>query len=187
MEVMKFAREVSGISHGVSLGLLAALYVRDTLALSVDVEPHVPGLEPSLPVQVPGGVDRAAVTAEWPGWWADALDACTRGVEALVPEDAEALLTRPASRAAVLALKPGIESLHRVQSPVALPIGDVLRGIESRIGRWAQSVELHIVEVPVDGLLWERIAPAHVLASTRFLNDPARTAPALRAVLEDLV
>lgn len=184
---MRFAREVSGISHGVSLGLLTALYVRDSLALSVDVEPHVPGLEPSLPVRVPEGVDRAAVTAEWPGWWADALDACTRGAEAATPEDASALLTRPACRAAVLALKPGITELHRVQSPAALPIGDVLRGVESRIGRWAQSVELHIAEVPVDGLLWERIAPAHVLASTRFLNDPGRTAPALRAVLEDLV
>lgn len=184
---MKFAREVSGISHGVSLGLLAALYVRDSLALSVDVEPHVPGLDPSLPVQVPLGTDRAAVTAEWPGWWNDALDACRRGAEPLTAEDAEALLTRPASRAVVLALKPGIERLHQVQSPAALPMGDVLRGIESRIGRWAQSVELHIAEVPVDGLLWERIAPAHVLASTRFLNDPARTAPALRAVLEDLV
>ncbi|MFJ5988005.1 hypothetical protein [Lentzea sp. NPDC092896] len=184
---MRFAREVSGISHGVSLGLLAALYVRDSLALSVDVEPHVPGLDPSLPVQVPLGTDRAAVTAEWPGWWADALDACRRGAEPATPEDAEALLTRPASRAVVLALKPGIEQLHRVQSPAALPIGDVLRGIESRIGRWAQSVELHIAQVPVEGLLWERIAPAHVLASTHFLNDPARTAPALRAVLEDLV
>ncbi|KOV89028.1 hypothetical protein [Nocardia sp. NRRL S-836] len=184
---MRFAREVSGISHGVSLGLLTTLYVRDGLALSVDVEPHVPGLEPPLPVRVPAGVDRAAVTAEWPGWWADALDACTRGVEPTVPEDAEALLTRPACRAAVLALKPGIERLHRAQSPAALPIGDVLRGVESRIGRWAQSVELHIAEVPVEGLLWERIAPAHVLASSRFLGDPARTAPALRAVLEDLV
>jgi hypothetical protein len=177
---MKFAREVSGISHGVSLGLLTVLYVRDSLALSVDVEPHVPGLEPPLPVQVPAGVDRA-------GWWADALDACTRGVESIAPENAEALLTRPACRAAVLALKPGIEGLHRVQTPAALPIGDVLRGIESRIGRWAQSVELHIAEVPVEGLLWERIAPAHVLASSRFLGDPARTAPALRAILEDLV
>ncbi|WP_329788537.1 hypothetical protein V1227_28970 [Lentzea sp. DG1S-22] len=184
---MKFAREVSGISHGVSLGLLAALYVRDSLALSVDVEPHVPGLDPPLPVRVPTGVDRVAVTAEWPGWWADALDACTHDAESVTAENAAALLTRPASRAAVLALKPGIEQLHRVQSPAPLPIGDVLRGVESRIGRWAQSVELHIAEVPVEGLLWERIAPAHVLASTRFLNDPARTAPALRAVLEDLV
>ncbi|MFD5831263.1 hypothetical protein [Lentzea sp. NPDC060358] len=184
---MKFAREVSGISHGVSLGLLAALYVRDSLALSVDVEPHVPGLEPSLPVRVPAGVDRAAATAEWPGWWADALGACTRGAEPPAPEDAAALVTRPACHAAVLALKPGIDELHRTRSPAALPIGDVLRGVESRIGRWAQSVELHIAEVPVEGLLWERIAPAHVLASTRFLTDPARTAPALRAVLEDLV
>ncbi|ANZ37245.1 hypothetical protein BBK82_15420 [Lentzea guizhouensis] len=97
------------------------------------------------------------------------------------------MLTRPACRAAVLAFKPGIEAVHRLQSPAALPIGDVLRGVESRIGRWAQSVELHIAEVPVEGLLWERIAPAHVLASSRFLNDPARTAPALRAILEDLV
>jgi hypothetical protein len=184
---MKFAREVSGIGHGVSLGLLSALYVRDSLALSVDTEFHVPGLVPSLPVLVPAGVDRAAVTREWPGWWKDALEACTRGAEPAQPENAEALLTRPACHAAVMALKTGIEELHRVQSPAALPIGDVLRGIESRIGRWAQSVELHIAEVPVDGLLWERIAPAHVLASTRFLNDPARTAPALRAVLEDLV
>lgn len=184
---MKFAREVSGIGHGVSLGLLSALYVRDSLALSVDVELHVPGLVPSLPVLVPAGVDRAAVTREWPGWWNDALEACTLGAEPVQAENAAALLTRPACHAAVLALKDGIEEMHRVQSPAALPIGDVLRGIESRIGRWAQSVELHIAEVPVDGLLWERIAPAHVLASTRFLNDPARTAPALRAILEDLV
>src|SRR5689334_21231908 len=139
---MRFAREVSGISHGVSPGLLAALYVRDSLALSVDVDPHVPGLDPPLPVRVPAGVDRATVTRERPGWWADALDACTRGAEPAAPEDAEPLLTRPACRDAVLALKTGIEQLHRVQSPVALPIGDVLRGIESRIGRWTEGVEL---------------------------------------------
>lgn len=184
---MKFAREVWGIGHGVSLGLLSALYVRDTLALSVDTEPYVPGLEPTLPVLVPPGVDRATVSREWHGWWADAVRACAEDAEPIAPENAEALLTRPASRAAVVALKPGIERLHQVQSPAALPIGDVLRAIEARTGRRPQAVELRIAELPVDGLLWERIAPAHVLASTRFLNDPARTAPALRAVLEDLV
>ena len=179
---MRFAREVSGISHGVSLGLLAALYVRDSLALSVDVEPHVPGLDPSLPVQVPPGTDRAAVTAEWPGWWADALDACRRGAEPETPEDAEALLTRPASRAVVLALKPGIEQLHRVQSPAG--VADRRRAARHRVSHRPVGAERASCTSPrcrSRACSGNGSRPRTCWRRTRFLNDPARTAPALRA------
>ena len=184
---MKFARESWSVGYGIDRALVSALFVRDTLALSADTDPHIPGVEPSLPVAVPAGVDRRAVALEWPGWWEDAVQAFTQNLAAVELEHTEALLTRPACRAAVLALKPAIERLCEAKRSSALPIGDVMRAVEAKIGRRTQPGELHIAELPVDGLLWERIGPGHVLASTRFLNDPARTAPALRAVLESLV
>jgi hypothetical protein len=45
---------------------------------------------------------------------------------------------------------------------------------------------LVITEVPVQGMVWERMTETHVIASQRFLVDPARSAPALRAVVESL-
>jgi hypothetical protein len=72
---MRFAgRESWQVSHGTSHTVNTALFVRDTLALSVETVPELPGLDPSVPVVVPAGVDRAAAAEEWLGWWADVLD-----------------------------------------------------------------------------------------------------------------
>ncbi len=125
---MKFARESWSVGYGIDRALVSALFVRDTLALSADTDPHIPGVEPSLPVAVPAGVDRRAVALEWPGWWEDAVEAFTQNLAAVELEHTEALLTRPACRAAVLALKPAIERLCEAKRSSALPIGDVMRG-----------------------------------------------------------
>jgi hypothetical protein len=61
-----------------------------------------------------------------------------------------------------------------------------VRGIEVRLGRQVKPFRLVITDVPVQGLVWERMTPTHVIASQRFLEDPARCAPALRSVVEDL-
>ncbi|MFD9740905.1 hypothetical protein [Umezawaea sp. NPDC059074] len=193
---MRFAgRESWQVGHGTNQAVNTALFLRDTLALSVDTVPELPGLDPSVPVFVPRGVDRAGVTDEWLGWWADVLDharAETPVDARSIPtnEDSTSLLTRPALRAAVRALRESAAAWQtgRGQSPRpgALPIGEVVRGVEVRLGRQVKPFRLVITDVPVQGLVWERMTPTHVIASQRFLSDPARCAPALRAVVEDL-
>jgi hypothetical protein len=193
---MRFAgRESWQVGHGTNQAVNTALFLRDTLALSVDTVPELPGLDPSVPVFVPRGVDRAGVTEEWLGWWADVLDyaRAESPVDArLVPtnEDSTSLLARPALRAAVHALREPAASWEasrgRRLSPGALPVGEVVRGVETRLGRQVRPFRLVITDVPVQGLVWERMTPNHVIASQRFLEDPARCAPALRAVVEDL-
>ena len=57
---MRFAgRESWQVGHGTNQAVNTALFLRDTLALSVDTVPELPGLEPSVPVFIPRGVDRA--------------------------------------------------------------------------------------------------------------------------------
>ncbi|MFC6091468.1 hypothetical protein [Saccharothrix lopnurensis] len=192
---MGFAgRESWQVSHGTSRAVTTALFLRDTLALSVDTVPELPGLDPGVPVVVPAGVDRAAAAGEWLGWWADVLDHARAGSPpddpSDVPDDPSgtSLRVRPALRAAVLALRPAAADHHRrtAASPQALPIGEVVRGVEHRLGRHVRPFRLVITEVPVRGPVWERATAAHVIASRHFLGDPALSAPALRAAVEAL-
>ncbi len=188
---MRFAgRESWQVSHGTNQTVNTALFIRDTLALSVETVPELPGLDPSVPVVVPPGVDRAAAAEEWLGWWADVLDHARAELPSSAPDDptGPSLQIRPALRAAVLALgAAAVEYDHRyATSRGALPIGEVVRGVETRIGRYVRPFRLVITEVPVQGLVWERMTDSHVIASQRFLSDPARSAPALREVVESL-
>jgi hypothetical protein len=193
---MRFAgRESWQVGHGTNQAVNTALFLRDTLALSVDTVPELPGLDPSVPVFVPPGVDRAGVTEEWLGWWADVLDHA-RAEAPVEPrsiptnEESASLMTRPALRAAVRALRQPAASWEAARAkhghPGALPVGEVVRGVEVRLGRQVKPFRLVITDVPVHGLVWERMTPTHVIASQRFLEDPARCAPALRTVVEDL-
>lgn len=188
---MRFAgRESWQVSHGTSHTVNTALFVRDTLALSVETVPELPGLDPSVPVVVPAGVDRAAAAEEWLGWWADVLDHARAELAGGSPADpaGASLQIRPALRAAVLALAAAAAEYDQryVTSRGALPIGEVVRGVEGRLGRYVKPFRLVITEVPVQGMVWERMTETHVIASQRFLVDPARSAPALRAVVESL-
>ncbi|MEV0676818.1 hypothetical protein AB0I60_09860 [Actinosynnema sp. NPDC050436] len=189
---MRFAgRESWQVSHGTNHSVNTALFLRDTLALSVDTVPELPGLDPSVPVFVPPGVDRAGAAEEWLGWWADVLDHARTEQAAPTPVDPDgpSLGARPCLRAAVIALRgpaAEYERLHAGRSPGALPIGEVVRGVENRLGRYVKPFRLAITAVSVQGLVWERMTGSHVIASDRFLNDPARCAPALRTVVEDL-
>lgn len=191
---MRFAgRESWQVSHGSSFTVDTALFVRDTLALSVETVPELPGLDPSVPVLVPPGVDRAGAAEEWLGWWADVLDHARADQPAATsPADpaSRSLAQRPALRGAVEALQ-ALASRYWTRSsepghPTALPVGEVVRGVESRLGRPARPFRLVITVVGVQGLVWERMTDSHVIASKRFLDDPARCAPALRAVVESL-
>ncbi|MEU4801642.1 hypothetical protein [Actinosynnema sp. NPDC023587] len=189
---MRFAgRESWQVSHGTNQSVNTALFLRDTLALSVDTVPELPGLDPSVPVLVPAGVDRAGATEEWLGWWADVLDHARTEQASPTPVDPDgsSLAIRPCLRAAVIALRGAASEYgrrHAGRSPGALPIGEVVRGVESRIGRYVKPFRLAITVVPVQGLVWERMTESHVIASDRFLDDPARCAPALRTVVEAL-
>lgn len=188
---MRFAgRESWQVSHGTNQTVNTALFIRDTLALSVDTVPELPGLDPSVPVMVPPGVDRAAAAEEWLGWWADVLDHARAELPGGAPDDpaGPSLQIRPGLRSAVLALGAAATEYDEryVTARGALPIGEVVRGVESRIGRYVRPFRLVITEVPVQGLVWERMTDTHVIASLQFISDPARSAPALRAVVESL-
>ncbi|WP_367134117.1 hypothetical protein [Saccharothrix sp. HUAS TT1] len=188
---MRFAgRESWQVSHGRNRTVNAALFLRDTLALSVETVPELPGLDPSVPVVVPPGVDRAAAAEEWLGWWADVLDHARAEPASSPPDDpgGRSLQFRPALRAAALALRAAAAEYgqQHVTPHSALPIGEVVRGVEGRLGRHVRPFRLVITEVPVRGLVWERMTDTHVIASQRFLADQYRSAPALRAVVESL-
>ncbi|GAA1268550.1 hypothetical protein GCM10009634_09680 [Saccharothrix xinjiangensis] len=197
---MTFARDTGGmgfasreswqVSHGTSQAVNTALFLRDTLALSVDTVPELPGLDPSVPVVVPPGVDRAAAAEEWLGWWADVLDHARAELPSTTPDDPSgpSLRVRPALRGAVLALGKAADDYDHRNAPSrnALPIGEVVRGVEHRLGRYVRPFRLVITEVPVQGLVWERMTDTHVIASQRFLSDPTLSAPALRSTIETL-
>jgi hypothetical protein len=193
---MRFAgRESWQVSHGTNVAVNTALFLRDTLALSVDTVPELPGLSPSVPVFVPPGVNRAAISEEWLGWWADIIDFARAEMprerqEVPVDSESTSLRTRPAIRAAVLALRERTAAYDRDRgvrsAPGSLPVGEVVRGVEAALGRPVRPFRLVITEVAVQGAVWERMTPTHVIASDDFLADPSRSARALQAAVEDL-
>jgi hypothetical protein len=184
------------VSRGTSLPVDVALYLRDVLALSVDTRPFVPSLDPAVPVFVPDGVDRAAVTKEWPGWWDDILEWCRTEVrfddaqERLrsvpVAATSPALASRPALRVAVAALlEPSARYQTAIGQPVLPPImvvPEVVRDLEQELGRPPKPFKLVITEIRVREPMWEPLTATHVLASQRFVESDA-VRPALRKVL----
>ncbi|CAM3335869.1 hypothetical protein KIPE111705_03295 [Kibdelosporangium persicum] len=175
------------VSYGGSLAVDVALYIRDTLALSVDTRPHIASLDPSVPVFVPENVDRTAVALEWPDWWADVL-AWSRtevpGPQALshapMVETSPALANRPAMRAALAALTVPAARYHATLSHApAIPVDEVVRALEAELGRPVKPFHLVITQIRVSEPLWEPLTETHVLASHRFTGTTA----ALREVL----
>jgi hypothetical protein len=171
----------SGTDHAAGM----ALFVRDALALPVD-EPALPRLDPPVPVLSLDGVDRAAVAAELPGWWADILDFCRHPLTAPpgahpdldshpAVETSPALVGRPAVRAALAAL---VEPAGRYQAGVgfelpSMMVNDVVRQLERELGRRARPFRFVFTEVRVQGEVWQPLTDQHVLTSTRFMASPA--------------
>jgi hypothetical protein len=166
-----------------------ALYLRDALALPAVSE--IPPLTP--PVPATEAVDRAAVAAEWPGWWAAVLDFASssddpRERHRLLPvrPDSPALVDRPAIRAALDALGPLAAQHPRPGRPPRRDIGEIVRAREAELGRPARPFRLVVTELSVDGLLWHRITEQHVLVSTPFAEDDERCSAALKEIVAEL-
>ncbi|RZQ61975.1 hypothetical protein [Amycolatopsis suaedae] len=176
-----------------------ALFVRDALALSVVTEPVLPPVEPSVPVVVPDGVDRAAVAAQWPGWWAEIL--AYKNQEP--PRDARAgfdnhpafphspaQTRRPELRHAVETLAaPAAEHPWptRFRDPAGVhDLGALVRDWETGHGRSPRPFVLVITEVPVAGRVWHRLTPSHLLVSTRVVDDWPAYESGLREIVNEL-
>jgi hypothetical protein len=197
---MRFASSSSwtvrwGTEHAVDL----ALYVRDALALSVETDPELPQLEPSVPVSVPAGVDRDVVRQQWPDWWAEVL-AYPRSEP---PEDLEELLAvypgnegspsligRPELRTAVQALSRPAAEYAAARVPHTAPrfsgVGGIVRELEAERGRKARPFRLTITEVGVAGVLWHRLTADHMLISARFRDDESACRAALHTLFAEL-
>jgi hypothetical protein len=185
------------IAWGDDLAAVTALYVRDALALSVS---ELPLLDPPVPVSAPDGVDREAVAREWPGWWADALarvvadwsEPRERFLSMPVRPESPALAARPAIRAAVEIFSLDASRYRDALKPRGGPpphtrgIGDLVRAREAELGRKARPFRLTVTELPLDGLVWHRRTPEHVLISTRFAMDGERRDTALREIIAEL-
>jgi hypothetical protein len=168
-----------------------ALYLRD--ALELPAAPEIPPLTPA--VTVTDAVDRAAVAAEWPGWWADVLDFASgspddpRAQHLLLPvlPGSPALVARPAIRAALDVLGPQAAQHPRPRRPGgSRAIGDIVRAREAELGRAARPFRLTVTELSVDGSLWHRVADRHVLVSSQFAADDTRCAEALKEIVAEL-
>lgn len=167
-----------------------ALYLRDALAVPAALE--IPPLIP--PVPTTDELDRAAVAAEWPGWWAEVLafvgDSSDhprdQHLRLPVRPDSPALVDRPAIRNALDVLGPRSNHHPQPRRPSNQPIGDVVRAREAELGRPARPFRLVVTELPVDGLLWHRVTEQHVLVSTSFAEDGERCSAALKEIVAEL-
>jgi hypothetical protein len=196
---MKFrGRESWSVMSGGDHAVDTALFIRDALELPL-AEPALPALDPPVPVESPAGVDRAAVAAEWPGWWADILEYCRYPLTAPpgvhpdlhsypVVETSPALADRPALRAAVAAFTEPA-GRYLAGSAFELPsmmMNEVVDELERELRRPARPFRFVFTEVRLQGDVWRQLTDRHVLASTRFMASPAARA-AVREVFAPLV
>jgi hypothetical protein len=178
------------VSWGAGYVVQLALYLRDALALPA--APEVPPLTP--PVPITDELDRAALAAEWPGWWADVLafvgdsldNRPDQHLRLPVRPDAPALVDRPAIRAALDLLGPRANHHPQPRRPSNQRIGEIVRAREAELGRPARPFRLVVTELPVQGLLWHRITEQHVLISTSFAEDDERCSAALKEIVAEL-
>lgn len=184
---MRFAgRESWLVWSGTEYAVDLALFVRDALALPVG-ELALPGLDPPVAVPPVAGVNRAAVAAEWPGWWADILESCRYRLTARpgthpdlgsypAVETSPALAGRPALRAAIAAVTEPVQRYHAghgFEVPSSTLVAEVVRDLERELGREARPFRFVFTEVRLRGEVWRPVADRHVLVSTRFLASPA--------------
>jgi hypothetical protein len=190
------------IQQGTNHSMEMALYLRDALALSVSTEPDIPLLYPSVPVIVPQGVDRAAVTREWPDWWNSVVEAAGADDTGDPREHLGYPLSRPGS--ARLRRRPAIDAAltafeatagryfalaKRAQGfppPDDMNLGRLVAAREHELGRTANPFRLVITELNVAGLLFHRHSAGHVLMSSRFAGDRPRRDAALTEVIAGL-
>jgi hypothetical protein len=186
------------ISWGTGNVVRHALYVRDALTLSV--APEIPALIPPVAVAVPDEVDQVRVAGEWPGWWADVLsfvaddpgDQRERYASFPMRPESPALAGRPAIRAALAVLVPLAAQHFRRPTPEGTVrgrgrnIGELVEAREIVLGRKARPFRLVVTEMPVDGLVWHRVANHHVLVSARFAADDQRCDAALGDLIAEL-
>jgi hypothetical protein len=183
------------IRTGSDLFVHTALYLRDALALPF--EPMIPPLAPPVPVGTPDGVHAGAVAAQWPDWWLEVLAEVT--AESADPVQRfrahpgwAARPDRAALGAAVQAVS-GDASRHRSALETwerqrrRLPLGDLVREREARLGRTARPFRLVITELGVQGHFARRLATDHLLVSSALLQDPERWTALVEPVLDDLV
>ncbi|MFC0547480.1 hypothetical protein [Kutzneria chonburiensis] len=178
------------VSWGTGYVVQLALYLRD--ALAVPAAPEVPPLTP--PVPTTDELDRAAVAAEWPGWWADVLafvgdrsdNQRDQHLRLPIWPGSPALVDRPAIQAALDVLGPRANHHPQPPRPSNQRIGDIVRAREAELGRPARPFRLVVTELPVEGLLWYRITEQHVLVSSSFAEDDERCSAALKEIVAEL-
>ncbi len=200
---MRFAGSTSWrVSWGGEEEIDAALYVRDALALSVDEGQVLPPVEPSVPVSVPPGIDRAAVQAQWSDWWTDLLaylgnrddpDPDPRGTSAryrrpALAEDSAmrqvmADFAEPAARH-----NASFQERSRTrQLEAGELVGDLVRDAERHLGRRAKPFSLDLIEISVAGRVWQPLSDHQILVSSQFAEDRPALTRALREVIAKLV
>ncbi|GAA3534124.1 hypothetical protein GCM10022222_17000 [Amycolatopsis ultiminotia] len=177
-----------------------ALYLRDVLALSVADGQLLPPVEPAVPVRVPPAIDRAAVQAQWPGWWNGLLEFLRQRGESRpmrrrtgpAPGDGSAIdlaaqhFAPAAARHFTAARRPVASAFHRRQIVAGDRLGQLVRETEVELGRRARPFRLSVLEIPVAGHVWLRTAEQQLLVSSRFAEDVPALEHAMRALIREL-
>ncbi|GAA4984281.1 hypothetical protein [Kineococcus glutinatus] len=174
--------------------LLIGLYLRDAAGLE-PAEPHVPRVEPPLPVRVrlPG---REAAAAQWSRWWRSAV---LGGPEVLagvlppafpglrgVPElhGVAELLVDEAVEWSVLQREREAALVRRLPTP--LFEANVVQDVQVRVGRRLPPVDVHIAHLPVRDPTWWGVAGGRFLVPLALRADRDAYLAWLRERLEEI-
>jgi hypothetical protein len=172
-----------------------ALYARDALALAYLTADGLPALTPPVDVQPRPGGDKAVLAARWDVWWNDLMGSAGPHGQSGPPAD----LHSPPGGQWLTEAAPGLRNDYSrwnarrrqaqadsgaPESRSLLPVGDVVNEVTRQLGREPQ-FSLSMTEIPVQGAVWRRIAPDHVLVSRQQLEH-SETSAKLAEIVRDL-
>ncbi len=173
--------------------LLVALFARDAAGLRPTIDPAIPALAPTVPINPTlAAAAGPAASAQWARWWQRLLDA-DRTIPGATPPDFPELSGSPDLRRILRAcFEDAIRwSSARKREHVSFmtasnrpPVeNDVVRTIEQSRGRKAHPFELRITELPTTTTHAWRAAPHHLIVTRPLFTDT----PAYRERLHTLI
>jgi hypothetical protein len=181
---------------GIRSDIRTALFLRDTLALSVTDDPYPP-TDPWVPVLPAGDVDRQAVAAEWLEWFNGILDGAPLDSHDGRDPDSDWVARWPAVCKALRTFIDPIQQwdgqlLRRDQrrgrhrDTSQLWVVDLVNDVGTELDRQPRPFALDIVELPVRGQFWMRRGHSQVLASPALIDNTAAFSWALRPLIKEL-
>jgi hypothetical protein len=156
-----------------------ALFVRDALGISTPTADSIPRLTPPVP-PLTGALTPPELVEDWDRWWRD----CTSTGHGREPVGLPVELREAYTRWNAPTAAETTRRRHDLRTTFSNSIQELVAELEQELGR-RPVFTLDVIQVPVEGQFWRRLARDKVLVSEELMLSRNVIAP-LESVIREL-